>query len=159
MLAVLAGMALPAVAQDGNIAQIRAEQRNRSRESGGDREYYGLWYKDLLMGKRDKKKVKPRFASPEDSLRLHKEFISHYTDAYNAFHAHKADSTILFADSALATGFESPDLYFFMANSYERLGDYKLAEAAFATAKEKGFPAGSLALKEFKKRQKARRKK
>ena len=144
-------------AQDGNISQIQAEARTVSRTPEGDRSHYGLWAKDLMKNW-NKIKAKPRFASTEDSLRKHNEFSVLYSKAYYAYRQHDAHQTVLYGDSALLTGFDTPELFFYLADSYEQLGDDDSALKAYQQAKAKGFPAGAKALSEFKKRQKARKK-
>ena len=117
-------------AQDGNISQIQAEARTVSRTPEGDRSHYGLWAKDLMKNSK----------------------------AYYAYRQHDAHQTVLYGDSALLTGFDTPELFFYLADSYEQLGDDDSALKAYQQAKAKGFPAGAKALSEFKKRQKARKK-
>ncbi|MBP3756367.1 MAG: tetratricopeptide repeat protein [Prevotella sp.] len=157
LLAALFCCTMSGYAQDGNIQQIQAGARTVSRTPEGDRSHYGLWAKDMMKNW-DKVKAKPRFSSPADSLQKYREFTTYYSQAYYAYRTHNADSTILYGDSALMTGFDTPELLFYMADSYEQLGDYDHALIAYQQAKAKGHPAGGKALSEFKKRQKARRK-
>lgn len=145
-------------AQDGNISQIQAEARTVSRTPEGDRSHYGLWAKDLMKNW-NKIKAKPRFASTEDSLRKHNEFTVLYSKAYYAYRQHDAHQTVLYGDSALLTGFDTPELWFYLANSLEQLGKYDCALIAYQEAKDKGFSAGGKALSEFKKRLKKIQKK
>ena len=156
MMGVLATLVTgTTAAQDGYIQQIRSDARNVSKNPDGDRGHYGLWAKDHMWGK---KREKPRFESVEDSLQKRREFAQYYSDTYGAFNRKEWETTVMKGDSALMTGFDAPDLYFYIGTGYEQLGEYKQAEEAFRMSKQKGFSGGSLALSEFKKRQKARRK-
>ena len=73
--------AMSGLAQDANISQIRQDASAVDRHPGGDREYYGLWYKDHLLGRPE---PKPRFESAEDSIQKRKEFIRLCAVAFEA---------------------------------------------------------------------------
>lgn len=70
------------------------------RHPGGDREYYGLWYKDHLLGRPE---PKPRFESAEDSIQKRKEFIRLCAVAFEAYDQKDALKTVVYGDSALRT--------------------------------------------------------
>lgn len=94
----------------------------------------------------------------EDTLMRRKEFIRLCELAYDAYEAKNDSNTVAFGDSALHYGFHTPELVFFMAVSYERLGDYKNARRSYRHAIDVGYPHAALAYKQFKQRQKERKK-
>ena len=96
--------------------------------------------------------------SMEDSLKRVSEFKRLCQLAYDAYEADDALHTIIYGDSALSKRYHTPDLYLFMAVSYERLGAYSEARQTYKKALAAGHPAGSIAYKGFKKRQKQRQK-
>lgn len=141
-------------AQDANISQMTSEARNVSKTPEGDRSYYGLWAKDRLM---DKTRYKRRYASPEDSIRKRNEFVELCGIAFKAYEEKDAMKTIVYGDSALQTGFDNAQIYFYMAVSFEKLGDLKQAGHYYKEAKAHGLPGGKEALAAFKKRMKERK--
>ena len=145
-------------AQDGNISQIQAEARTVSRTPEGDRSHYGLWAKDFINNW-NKAKPKSQFASAADSISKHKDFVIYYSMAYYAYRDRDYAHMVEYGDSALHTGFDTPELWFYLANSLEQLGNYDRALIAYQEAKDKGFSAGGKALSEFKKRLKKIQKK
>ena len=94
----------------------------------------------------------------EDTLFRRNEFIRLCELAYDAYEAKNDSSTVAYGDSALHYGFHTPELVFFMAVSYERLGDYKNARQSYRHAIDVGYPQATLAYKQFKQRQKERKK-
>ena len=147
--------AMSGLAQDANISQMRQDASAVDRHPGGDREYYGLWYKDHLLGRPE---PKPRFESAEDSIQKRREFIRLCAVAFEAYEQKDALKTVVFGDSALRTGFDNQQIFFYMADSYETLGDDERALTFYKEAKSHGIPGGSAALSAFKKRAKARKK-
>lgn len=147
--------AMSGLAQDANISQIRQDASAVDRHPGGDREYYGLWYKDHLLGRPE---PKTRFESAEDSIQKRKEFIRLCAVAFEAYEQKDALKTVIYGDSALRTGFDNQQIFFYMADSYETLGDDERALTFYKEAKSHGIPGGSAALSAFKKRAKARKK-
>jgi len=142
-------------AQDANITQITSDAQQKSRTPEGDRSHYGLRYRDMLMALPE---VKPRYSSPEDSIRLRKEFVRLCAEAFSAYESGDALHTVVYGDSALRTGFDNLQIYACMANSYEELGDDARALQYFKQAKRVGMPGAKEALSAFKKRMKARKK-
>lgn len=153
---VLTCSVLTLSAQDGNISQMAANARSTSRTPEGDRSHYGLLYKDKLLSGPI---AKPKFASPEDSIRRRGEFVTLCGKAFLAYDDKDALSTVLYGDSALRTGFDNAQLYFYMGFSYEQLGDYKRAEQSFKAARSRDFPGAKMALKAFRQRMKERKEK
>lgn len=97
-------------------------------------------------------------ATPEDSIARHAEFMRHYNNAFEAYVAGDAPRTLLYGDSALQTRLQAADLIFYMAISFERLGLYQDARLAYRKAKAAGYAPAVIAYKDFRKRQKARKK-
>ena len=149
MLVVVAGRA-----QDIGLTQMISNASQISRTPEGDRSYYGLWAKDKLL---DKPKLKTRWESAEDSIRKQSEFVALCGKAFKYYDEKDALNTVIYGDSALRTGFDNPQLYFYMAFSYEELGDYKQAERSFKRAKSRGFAGAKQALAAFKQRMKQRK--
>lgn len=77
--------------------------------------------------------------------------------AYDAYDESDWRHTIIYGDSALQTHFHTPDLYFFMAISSEKIGFYEDAEWAYKKAAETGYVIGDKAYKAFKQRMKQRK--
>lgn len=142
-------------AQDATTNQIINNARNRDRHPQGDRGYYGLYLKDQLMGLPQKK---PRYESAADSLEKRNEFMRLCGIAFEAYEAKDALKTVVYGDSALRTGFDNQQIFFYMADSYEQLGDDERALQFYREVKNHGTPGGSEALTAFKKRMKARKK-
>ena len=97
--------------------------------------------------------------TPADSLARKATFTRLCRQAYDAYENKDYYHTILYGDSALRQRFHTPELYFFMAISLDRLGDYKNARYAYKQAINAGYPQGSIAYKAFKARQKELKKK
>ena len=95
--------------------------------------------------------------TPEDSIIRRKEFIRLCQLAYDAFEAGDSIMTITYADSALQKRYHTADLYYFMAVSLEKLGNYKDADWAYRKALGAGYPAALNIYNNFKARQKARK--
>jgi|GEM_PF-3071664 len=146
---------LPLKAQDADIMQIASEARQKQRTPQGDRHHYGLRYRDLLMAPPP---TTPRWESAEDSARQRQEFVRLCAEAFRHYDQRDALGTVVYGDSALRTGFDNLQIYAFMANSYEELGDDERALEYFKKARTHGVPGGKEALAAFKKRMKARRK-
>lgn len=155
LIAWLLMMAAEAVAQDSYYENLVTVARVLPKYPDGDRSHYGLWAKDRLM---DRPIIKPKFESPEDSLRKVALFVHYCGKAFEYYSQKDAANTVLYGDSALRTGFDNRDLYLFMGYSYEALGDDARATDCFKTAKKRGFPSAKFAYSEFKKRKKARKK-
>ncbi len=157
-LVVLSCSVMSGYAQDATLSQMQAEARTADRIPKGDRSHYGLWAKDFINNW-NKPKVKSHFASSEDSISKHKDFVMYYSMAYYAYRDSDYAHMVEYGDSALKTGFDTPELWFYLANSLEQLGNYERALTAYQEAKDKGFSAGGKALSEFKKRLKKIQKK
>lgn len=95
--------------------------------------------------------------TPADSIARREAFVRLCQQAYDAYEVKDYYRTILYGDSALRKRYHTPDLYYFMAVSFENLGDYKDAKWAFRKAAHAGYPKAPLALKAFKQRQKERK--
>ena len=143
------------MAQDASISQMSSDARNVSRTPEGDRTYYGLWAKDRLL---TSARYKPRYASPEDSIRKRQEFVELCGIAFEAYENKDALKTVIYGDSALLTGFDNVQIYLYMAVSYETLGDYKRAEHFYREAKAHGLTNGKEVLSSFRQRMKERKK-
>ena len=155
MIVGLMLMVAGSMAQDSYIQNLTTVARIVPKYPDGDRSHYGLWAKDRLL---DRPVVKPKFESPEDSLRKMSQFIHYCSIAFDYYRQKDATNTVLYGDSALHTGFDNRELYLYMGLSYEALGDEKRANDSFKTAKKRGFPSAKFAYSEYKKRKKARKK-
>lgn len=155
MIVGLTLMVAEAMAQDSYIQNLTTVARIVPKYPDGDRSHYGLWAKDRLL---DRPVVKPKFESPEDSLRKMGMFIHYCSKAFEYYRQKDARNTVVYGDSALHTGFDNRELYLYMGLSYEALGDEAHANDCFRTAKKRGFPSAKFAYSEYKKRKKARRK-
>ncbi len=93
----------------------------------------------------------------EDSIARQEEFKRLCQLAYDAFNASDAIKTIVFGDSALMTRYHTPELYIYMAISYEKLGNDKDAAWAYRKAIDSGYPGSTAIYKGFKKRMKERK--
>lgn len=153
-LCILTSLFMRVSAQDVNFSQMKSDAATRSRTPEGDRSHYGLWAKDKMMSP---PKLKTRWESPEDSIRKRGEFVSLCGKAFLAYEDKDALNTVIYGDSALRTGFDNAQLYFYMAYSYEELGDYKQAERSFKAARSRDFPGAKMALKAFRQRMKERK--
>lgn len=92
-----------------------------------------------------------------DSIVRRKEFLRLYQLAYDAFEAGDSVMTVAYADSALQKRYHTADLYYFMAVSLEKLGNYDDADWAYRKALGAGYPAALNIYNDFKARQKARK--
>ena len=95
--------------------------------------------------------------SKEDSIARAKQFIRLCETAYEAYQQGDKVGTIVYGDSALRLGFHTPELYFFMAQSLEDVGEYREARWAFRKAALAGYPMGNKAYAAFKRRMKQRK--
>jgi Tfp pilus assembly protein PilF len=77
--------------------------------------------------------------------------------AYDAFEAGDSVMTVAYADSALQKRYHTANLYYFMAVSLEKLGNYKDADWAYRKALGAGYPGALTIYNDFKARQKARK--
>lgn len=93
----------------------------------------------------------------EDSIARRKDFMRLCRQAYDAYDAGDAYHTVLYGDSALDKRYHTPDLYFFMAVSFEKLGAYKDAEWAYKKAMSAGYSIAPKAYLAFKEREKERK--
>ena len=92
-----------------------------------------------------------------DSIIRRKEFLRLYQLAYDAFEAGDSVMTVAYADSALQKRYHTADLYYFMAVSLEKLGNYDDADWAYRKALGAGYPAALNIYNDFKARQKQRK--
>ncbi len=95
--------------------------------------------------------------TPEQKEALRKEFLRLCNLAYDAFEQHNALRTVIYGDSALQTRYHTPDLYFFMAVSFEQLGSYEEADWAYRKALGAGYQNALTFYNDFKERQKQRK--
>ena len=86
----------------------------------------------------------------KDTLQRRNEFIRLCQTAYDAFDDGDYYRTAIFGDSALAKKYYTPDLYYFMAISLEKLQCYKDADFAFKKAIKTGYPKAPNAYVNFK---------
>ena len=92
-----------------------------------------------------------------DSIARRKEFLRLYQLAYDAYETGDAVKTIQYGDSALQTRYHTPDLYYFMAVSLEKVASYDEADWAYRKALGAGYPGALPIYNAFKDRQKARK--
>lgn len=92
-----------------------------------------------------------------DSVARVRAFSELCRKAYDAYEAGDAYHTIVYGDSALQKRYHTPDLYFFMAVSFEKLGEYSGAEWAYKKAMKAGYVPAPKAYAAFKKRMKERK--
>ena len=95
--------------------------------------------------------------TPADSIARRENFKRLYQLAYDAYEAGDTIKTILYGDSALQTRYHTADLYYFMAVSLEKLGNYHDADWAYRKALGAGYPAAVNIYNDFKERQKQRK--
>lgn len=95
--------------------------------------------------------------TPADSIARRENFKRLYQLAYDAFEAGDSVMTVAYGDSALQTRYHTADLYYFIAVSLEKLGNYKDADWAYRKALAAGYPAALNIYNDFKERQKQRK--
>ena len=95
--------------------------------------------------------------TPADSIARRENFKRRCRLAYDAYDEGDAVKTIVFGDSALMTRYHTPDLYFFMGVSFEKLGSYDEAEWSYRHALGAGYPGAQNVYKSFKQRQQERK--
>lgn len=95
--------------------------------------------------------------TPADSIARRENFKRLYQLAYDAFEAGDSVMTVAYGDSALKTRYHTADLYYFIAVSLEKLGNYKDADWAYRKALAAGYPAALNIYNDFKERQKQRK--
>ena len=95
--------------------------------------------------------------SSADSIFRREEFKRLCQLAYDAYEAGDAVKTVAYGDSALQKRYHTADLYFFMAESLEKLGCYGDADWAYRKALAAGYPNALNIYNSFKARQKARK--
>ncbi len=93
----------------------------------------------------------------EEADARRQQFIRLCRLAYDAYDESDWRHTIIYGDSALQTHFHTPDLYFFMAISSEKIGFYEDAEWAYKKAADTGYIIGDKAYTAFKQRMKQRK--
>ena len=92
-----------------------------------------------------------------DSIARRENFKRLCRQAYDAYDAGDAVQTVVYGDSALQTRYHTPDLYFFMGVSFEKLGSYDEAEWSYRHAMGAGYPGALNIYNAFKERQKERK--
>lgn len=92
-----------------------------------------------------------------DSIARREDFKRLCRLAYDAYDDGDAVKTVQYGDSALHTRYHTPDLYFFMGVSFEKLGSYDEAEWAYRHALGAGYPGALNVYNDFKARQKQRK--
>ncbi|MBO6143915.1 MAG: hypothetical protein J6O54_01470 [Prevotella sp.] len=95
--------------------------------------------------------------SAADSVARRELFKRLCRQAYDAYDAGDAVQTVQYGDSALMTRYHTPDLYFFMGVSFEKLGSYDEADWAYRKALGAGYPGALNVYKGFQERQKVRK--
>ncbi|MBR1548183.1 MAG: hypothetical protein IJ637_05600 [Prevotella sp.] len=95
--------------------------------------------------------------SREDSIARRAEFVRLCEKAYDAYEEKDYYHTIIFGDSALTKRYHTPDLYYFMGVSFEKLGDYKNADWGYKKAMQKGYTKEFGYYPAFKERMKQRK--
>jgi len=90
--------------------------------------------------------------SKADSLARREDFKRLCRIAYDAYDARDAQRTVTYGDSALCLRYHTPELYFYMAVAYEKLGIYDKARRSYSKAHKAGYPGGKAIYKGFKKR-------
>lgn len=95
--------------------------------------------------------------SPADSIKRREEFKRLCRLAYDAYDEGNALKTIVYGDSALQNRYHTPDLYFFMAVSLEKVGSYDEADWAYRKALGSDYPGALNVYNGFKARQKQRK--
>ena len=93
----------------------------------------------------------------EEADARRQQFIRLCRLAYDAYDASDWRHTIIYGDSALQTHFHTPDLYFFMAISSEKIGFYDEADWGYRKALASGYPGALSVYNDFKVRQKQRK--
>lgn len=92
--------------------------------------------------------------SPEDSIARRNDFKRLCQLAYDAWDKSDYYRTILYGDSALTRRYHTPELYFFMAVSYEQYSDYKNAEKYYKKSLKAGYVPAIQPYKAFKQHKK-----
>lgn len=92
--------------------------------------------------------------SAADSIARRNEFKRLCELAYDAYGVRDYYHTIMYGDSALAKIYHTPELYYFMAVSYDKLGDYKHAEWCFKRSLKAGYVPALEPYQQFKDRMK-----
>jgi hypothetical protein len=85
-----------------------------------------------------------------DTLKRRNEFIRLCQTAYDAYEDGDYYRTAIFGDSALSKKYYTPELYYFMAVSLEKLQCYKDADFAFKKAINTGYHKAPFAYANFK---------
>jgi hypothetical protein len=86
----------------------------------------------------------------KDTLQRRNEFIRLCQIAYDAYEDGDYYRTAIFGDSALSKKYYTPELYYFMAMSLEKLQCYKDADFAFKKAINTGYHKAPFAYANFK---------
>lgn len=148
-----------------NAVTAQQSHYHRALNSEAENARYGLTQEPHFQGSgmywsrvRDIDDVPVARESVADSLARVNEFKRLCNTAYAAFDAGNDQATIIYGDSALRLHYHTPDLYFFMAISSERLGYYDDAKWAYKKAKTSGYYLGAEAYAAFKKRMKEHKK-
>lgn len=95
--------------------------------------------------------------TPADSIARRNEFKRLCELAYAAFESKDYYHTIVYGDSALQKRYHTPDLYYYLAVSYETLGDYEGAEMAYRLTARSAYMQVPDAYPAFKQRMKQRK--
>lgn len=149
-----------AVAQESHYHRaLRSAQENAKYGLVGEYQPYTFTSSGMLWSRvRDIDDTAISVETREDSLLRVKEFTRLCRLAYDAYDEGDALGTVVYGDSALSKRFHTPELYFFMAVSYEKIGFYKDAQWAYKKAIRAGHMVAPKTYAGFKKRIKARQK-
>lgn len=95
--------------------------------------------------------------TPADSIARRNEFKRLCEQACEAFRAKDYYHTLVYGDSALQKRYHTGELYYYMAVSYETLGDYEGAEMAYRLTAQSAYMEVPDAYPAFKQRMKQRK--
>lgn len=143
-----------------NCLPLHAQESHYHRGLRSQDTDYGLVVEPPVSGvgmfwsrTRDIDDVKVVHETAADSIRRRKDFMRLCREAYDAYDVGDAYHTVLYGDSALNCRYHTPDLYFFMAVSFEKLGAYEDADWAYKKAVKAGYVIAPKAYEAFKQRQ------
>ena len=144
--------------------QLLAQESHYSRALRGQDTEYGLVVDAPISGvgmywsrTRNVDDVEIVNETKEEAEARRQKFMRLCRLAYDAYDESDWRHTIIYGDSALQTHFHTPDLYFFMAISSEKIGFYEDAEWAYKKAADTGYIIGDKAYAAFKQRMKQRK--
>ncbi len=157
VIAILLGLAVAGFAQETHYHKgLRSQEENdKYGTAASDPNFNGGGYYWSRVRNVDDMTVDKE--TPADSLARIEAFKRLCRKAYDAYEAGDAMNTVLYGDSALQNKYHTPDLYFFMGVSFEKLGNYDDADWAYKKAVKTGYMAAPKAYLAFKDRMKQRK--